>query len=85
MPPLPSMEPLKAFCGRVDARELVWVDRLYVALIEDHSRREALARASKQETLSLILNAQVAILIMLREKTHSRYWSLLKGTAVTVE
>lgn len=71
--------------GRSDLREQVWLDHLLTDQIDDLSRREALARSSHQETLSLALTAQSAIVQRLRSAVHSRYWSLLNGTAVKVE
>jgi hypothetical protein len=76
---------LRVWHARADTREHVWLERLLVAQITDLSRREALARAAKQETISLALTAQCACLVRLRELTNARYWSLLNGTAVPVE
>lgn len=78
-------EHLKVMPGRADTREHAWLDGHLVAQIADLSRRDALARAAKQETLSLALTAQCALLVRLRELCHGRYWSLLNGTAVKVE
>lgn len=78
-------EHLKVMYGRGDTREHVWLERQLVAQIADLSRREALARAAHQETLSLALTAQCACLVRLRELAHARYWSLLNGSAATVE
>lgn len=76
---------LRVVHGRADTREHVWLERQLVAQIADLSSREGLARAAKQETLSLALTAQCAVLVRLRELTNARYWSLLNGTAVKVE
>lgn len=82
---LPEGDHLKISGDRPDTREHVWLDRHLDAQIADLSRRDALARAAKQETLSLALTAQCALLVRLRELCRARYWSLLNGTAVKVE
>lgn len=76
---------LRVTSARPDTREHVWLDRQLVEQIADLSRRESLARASRQETLSLALTAQCACLVRLRDLCRTRYWSLLNGTAVKVE
>lgn len=68
-----------------ERQSLVWVDAMLHDVEVDVQRREALARDRHQETLSLVLNAQGALLVRLRESIHSRYWSLRNGTAPRVE
>lgn len=64
-----------------DRLALVWVDSMLRDVELDVQRREALARCHNQETISLVLNAQAALLVRLRASIHSRYWSLRNGTA----
>jgi hypothetical protein len=85
MPTVTDKKYLEVLHNRVDLREQVWLDHVLVDHIDDLSRREALARSSRQETLSLALTAQVACFTRLRDLCHSRYWALLNGTAAKVE
>jgi hypothetical protein len=85
LPAVAQNKYLRVVHGRADTREHVWLDHLLSDQIDDLSRREALARASNQETLSLALTAQAAIVQRLRDSARGRYWSLLNGTAVQVE
>jgi hypothetical protein len=85
MPAVMQGKYLQVAHGRADTREQVWLDHLLTDQIDDLSRREALARAAHQDTLSLALSAQSAIVQRLRDAVHGRYWSLLNGTAAKVE
>jgi hypothetical protein len=57
-------------------KELVWTDQMLYDELTDLTRREALAREKRQETLSIILCGQVAIVTRLRERVHRRFWQL---------
>jgi hypothetical protein len=62
-----------------DRQALVWADAMLHDEEVDIQRREALAREHRQETLSLALTAQAALLVRLRAKLHSRYWAVRNG------
>jgi hypothetical protein len=68
-----------------DRQALAWVDAMLHDVEVDILHREVLARASNQGTISLTLAAQAALLVRLRSRIHSRYWSLRNGTAAQVE
>lgn len=57
-------------------KELVWADQMLFDQLTDLTRREVLARANRQETLSMILCGQVAVITRLRELVHRRFWQL---------
>lgn len=83
MPLIVDARPLVEPFDVPDARELVWMDRVLLAKIEDALKRDRLARHSNQSTLALVLEAQIASLRDLRSRVHHRYWSLRVGTTPT--
>jgi hypothetical protein len=63
-------------------KELVWTDQMLFDQYADLTRREALARESRQETLSLVLCGQMALVGRLRALVHRRFW-VLHGSGPT--
>jgi len=57
-----------------DLEALDWCDQMLESVGADLDRRGAKARASQQETLSLTLTAQRAIVERLRDAVRTRFW-----------
>jgi len=75
-----KLPPLAPHCRRhLDLETLDWCDQLLDAVGTEVGNREALARTSKQDTLSLALCAQLAVVERLRAAVRRRFWHLAGG------
>jgi len=67
--------PLTPYCHGHQGQEMLdWCDRLLGAEGADLDEREAKARAHRQDTLSLALNAQRSLVTRLRTQVRTHFW-----------
>jgi len=75
-------EPLTPHCySRPDLCALDWCDQALEKQGADLDRREALARASRHDTISLTLGAQRVLSERLRAVVRSHFWDVRNGHA----